>query len=99
MVLVYHFAERGQPPHDSTTWANNATSAANGTDGAQIGRGIKLDGASTVTLPTGPSLSWAAGARMTWSSWVKPAEGAATGVLFSRRDGGRAFVVGMDGAN
>jgi len=34
---------------------------------------------------------------MTWSIWVKPADGAATGVLFSRRDGGRAFLVGMDG--
>src|SRR5215470_3018165 len=101
MALVYHFAERGQPPRDSTTWANHATTAGTGTDGAQIGRGLKLDGAttSTVTLPTGPSLSWAAGAKMTWSLWVKPSEGAATGVLFSRRDGGRAFVVGMDGAN
>jgi biopolymer transport protein ExbB len=97
MALVYHFAERGQPPRDSTTWANHATTAGNGTDGAQIGRGLKLDGTATVTLPTGPSLSWAAGTKTTWSAWVKPAEGAATGVLFARRDGGRAFVVGMDG--
>ncbi|HUM12986.1 MAG TPA: DUF2341 domain-containing protein [Myxococcaceae bacterium] len=96
-VLVYHFAERGQPPRDATTWGNHAVTAGNGTDGAQIGRGLKLDGASSVTLPTGPSLAWAAGARMTWSLWIKPADGAATGVLFSRRDGGRAFVVGMDG--
>jgi biopolymer transport protein ExbB len=96
MVLVYHFAERGQPPRDSTTWSNNALTTGNGTDGAQIGRGLRLDGTATVTLPTGPSLAWAAAGKMTWSLWVKPAEGAATGVLFSRRDGGRAFVVGMD---
>ena len=96
MVLAYHFAERGQPPRDSTTWSNNALTTGNGTDGAQIGRGLRLDGTATVTLPTGPSLAWAAGGRMTWSLWVKPAEGAATGVLFSRRDGGRALVVGMD---
>ena len=97
MVLVYHFAERGQPPRDSTTWANHATTAGNGTDGAQIGRGLKLDGTANVTLPTGPSLSWAAGAPMTWSLWLKPADGAASGVLFSRREGGRAFLVGLDG--
>jgi biopolymer transport protein ExbB len=96
MALVYHFAERGQPPRDSTTWANHATSAGTGTDGAQIGRGLKLDGTSSVTLPTGPSLAWAAGAKVTWSLWVKPSDGAATGVLFSRRDGGRTFIVGMD---
>ena len=96
MALVYHFAERGQPPRDSTTWGNHATSAGTGTDGAQIGRGLKLDGTATVTLPTGPSLAWAAGAKMTWSLWVKPSDGAATGVLFSRRDGARSFVVGMD---
>ena len=96
MVLVYHFGERGQPPRDSTTWGNNALTSGNGTDGAQIGRGLRLDGTAPVTLPTGPSLSWAAGGKMTLSLWVKPAEGAATGILFSRRDGGRAFVVGMD---
>jgi len=95
-VLVYHFAERGQPPRDSTTWGNHALTAGTGTDGAQIGRGLKLDGTSTVALPTGPSLSWSAGGKMTWSLWVKPSEGAATGIVFSRRDGGRAFLVGLD---
>ncbi|HZW88292.1 MAG TPA: DUF2341 domain-containing protein [Myxococcaceae bacterium] len=95
-VLVYHFGERGQPPRDSTTWANNATSAGPGTDGAQIGRGLKLDGTSTVTIPPGPSLAWPSGAKMTWSAWIKPADGAATGVIFSRRDGGNSFLVGMD---
>jgi len=40
MALVYHFAERGQPPRDSTTWGNHAVTAGTGTDGAQIGRGL-----------------------------------------------------------
>ena len=95
-VLVYHFGERGQPPRDSTSWANNATSAGPGTDGAQIGRGLKLDGTSTVTIPAGPPLAWPSASKMTWSAWIKPAEGAATGVLFSRRDGSNSFLVGMD---
>ncbi|HVP62873.1 MAG TPA: DUF2341 domain-containing protein [Myxococcaceae bacterium] len=95
-VLVYHFGERGQAPRDSTIWANNALSAGQGTDGAQIGRGLKLDGVSTVTIPASPSLAWTSGSKMTWSAWIKPAEGAATGVLFSRREGNNAFLVGMD---
>src|SRR6516225_3534266 len=40
-VLVYHFAERGQPPRDSSNWGNHAASAAASTDGASIGRGLK----------------------------------------------------------
>jgi biopolymer transport protein ExbB len=33
---------------------------------------------------------------MTWSCWVKPTDGAASGVIFSRRDGQRVFRVGLD---
>ena len=95
-VLVYHFAERGQPPRDSTSFANGALTAGSVTEGAQIGRGLRLDGSATVTLPASPSLSWAAGGRMTWSAWVKAADGAASGILFGRRDGGSALLIGMD---
>ncbi len=96
-ALVYHFAERGQPPRDSSTWGNHATTAGAGADRALIGRGLRLDGAATVQVPAGPSLAWAAGAKMTWSAWIRPAADAATGVIFSRRDGAAAFVVGMEG--
>jgi biopolymer transport protein ExbB len=95
-TLVYHFADKGQPPHDASTWGNNAITAGTSSDGALIGRGLKLDGSSTVTIPAAPSLAWAAGAKVTWSAWVKPAEANATGVIFSRRDAGSAFVVGVE---
>ncbi len=96
MALVYHFAERGLPPRDSTTWGNQALSAGPSADGALIGRGLKLDGSSTVQMPAGPSLTWAAAARMTWSAWIRPAEADESGVIFSRRDGAAAFIVGID---
>lgn len=96
-TLVYHFAERGQPPRDSSNWGNQAITAGAPTDGALIGRGLRLDGKEAVEVPAASSLAWTAGARMTWSAWVKPAEAGATGMIFSRRDGDRAFVVGIEG--
>ncbi len=96
-TLVYHFAERGQPPRDSSTWGNHALTAGTSDEGALVGRGLRLDGASTVSIPAASSLAWAAGAKITWSAWVKPAEAAASGVIFSRRDNGNDLVVGLDG--
>jgi biopolymer transport protein ExbB len=96
-VLVYHFAERDQPPRDSTTWGNQASTAGAGVDGALIARGLKLDGTSTVTVPPGQSLTWLEGSRVTWSAWVRPAEAGSSGVIFARRDGAYAFVVGLEG--
>jgi biopolymer transport protein ExbB len=96
MALVYHFAERGQPPRDATASGNHARTAGASTDAALIGGGLRLDGATSVSIPPSPSLAWTAAARMTWSAWVKPADAAATGVLFGRRDGARRFAVGFD---
>jgi biopolymer transport protein ExbB len=92
--LVYHFAEKGQPARDSSVWANQALTAGNSTD-ALIGRGLRFDGSSTVAIPAATSLAWAAGAKMTWSAWIKPADANANGVVFSRRDGSSAFVIGV----
>jgi biopolymer transport protein ExbB len=95
-LLVYHFAERGPPPRDSSVWANHALTAGATAEGALIGSGLRLDGSGAITVPAGPSLSWAAGAKITWSAWVRPADAESTGVVFSRRDGATAFVVGVD---
>jgi biopolymer transport protein ExbB len=97
-ALVYHFSEKGQPPRDLTVWANHATTAGGATDGSLIGRGLRLDGTAeaSITLPAGPSLAWAEGARATWSAWIKPLEAEARGVIFGRRDGVNAFLVGVD---
>jgi biopolymer transport protein ExbB len=95
-ALVYHFDERGQPPRDASAAGNHGLGAGTPAEGAIIGRGLSL-GASPVTVPAGPSLAWSAGARVTWSAWVKPAEADGSGVVFSRRGSAGAFVVGMDG--
>ncbi len=92
-VLVYHFAERGAPPRDSTGSGNHARSAGGSADGALVGRGLRLDGSSTVQVPASPSLAWAAGARVTWSAWIRPAAPDASGVIFGRHAGAAAFVV------
>ncbi len=95
-TLVYHFAERGQPPRDSSSWANQALTAAEGADGALIGRGLRLGGAAAVSIPAATSLAWGTGAKMTWTAWVRPADDGENGVIFSRRDGDRALVIGME---
>ena len=58
-LLVYHFAERGTPPLDSSVWANGAQSSGQPADGAIIGTGLRLDGQSSLTLPASPSLAFA----------------------------------------
>ena len=96
-ALVYHFAESGQPPRDSSNWGSHAASGAAGVDGAIVGRGLKLDGTTAVSIAPGPALAWSAGASFTWSAWVKPSDAEATGEIFSRRDGAKLFVVGFEG--
>jgi biopolymer transport protein ExbB len=98
-ALVYHFAEKGLPPRDVSVWANQATTIGGGADGQLIGRGLRLDGSAeaTVTLPAGPSLAWAAGATATWSAWIRPVEAESRGVIFSRRDGVNALLIGVEG--
>ena len=95
-VLVYHFSEGAQPVRDFTSYANTSQAAGLTTDGSLIGPGLRLDGKTTVTIPTSESLTWADGAALTWSAWVKPAALQANAVIFSRRDGAKDFVVGMD---
>jgi biopolymer transport protein ExbB len=98
-VLVWHFAERGQAPRDSASFANHAAAdkPVEGSDGALIGRGLKLDGASSITLPASPTLAWPAGAKISWSAWIKPALAEQNGVIFARRDGRTALRVALRG--
>ena len=63
-----------------------------------IGPGLRLDGKTAG--PRSPA-SWFAGldrsaSPVTWSAWIKPAALAANTVVFSRRDGGNDFLVGVD---
>jgi len=95
-VLVYHFAESGKPPHDSSAAGNDAQNAGLSSDGSLIGPGLRFDGKTTVTIAPSSSLAWTAGGALTWSAWIKPTALQANEVLFSRRDGSNDFLIGLD---
>jgi biopolymer transport protein ExbB len=95
-VLVYHFAEHGQPAYDSSGQGNNAQAAGVPSDGAMIGTGLRLDGQGGVTIPASASLATADAGTLTWSAWIKYTTPQPKAVLYSRRDTGRALVVGVD---
>ncbi len=97
-TLVYHFnGASDTPPRDATAYANNAQAATLRTveDGI-IGKGAGFDGNASLTLPASPSLNLAAGGGFTFSAWVKPASLAPNALLYSRRDGANALLIGLD---
>ncbi|WP_028008637.1 DUF2341 domain-containing protein [Solimonas flava] len=96
-VLVYHFAERGTPAQDATGYANHSASIATPDDAALIGTGARFDGRASVALPASAALAFAGGGHLTWSAWVNPASANSDGVIYARRDGAAAFVVGLSG--
>jgi biopolymer transport protein ExbB len=94
-TLVYHFAERGAPPRDQTAYNNAGQPAVTSVDDAAIGRGARFDGNNVIQLPASASLAIGAGTAFSWSAWVRsdgPQPGA---VLFVKRDGGSALIVGL----
>jgi biopolymer transport protein ExbB len=96
-VLVYHFAEHGQPAADSSGNGNNALNAGTPSDGAIIGSGLRLDGKSGIAIPAAPTISMPGRGALTWSAWIKHASPQANAVLYSHRDSFGALVIGVDG--
>jgi biopolymer transport protein ExbB len=96
MALVYHFAGHGVPPSDYTANSNNAQNAGVSADGSMIGGGLRLDGHSAVIMAASPSLAWSDGGEMTWSAWIKPGALQSDAVIYSRRDGATALLIGLD---
>ncbi len=92
---VYHFAENAAPAHDSSGQGNDSQSNISTTD-SLIGPGLRLGGKAPVTLPGSASLAWADGGALTWSAWIKPLALAPSSIIYSRRDGGKDFLVGVD---
>lgn len=96
-LLVYHFAEKGAPPADSSSFKHNAMSAALPDDNGLIGGSGKFEGTTVVALPSSPSLNLTAGQNLTVSMWVKPAQ-AQDAVLYTLSDAARnAFTIGLAG--
>jgi biopolymer transport protein ExbB len=96
MSLVYHFAGHNVAPSDYTANGNNAQNASVSVEGSMIGGGLRLDGHSAVTIAASPSLAWSDSGEMTWSAWIKPVALQSNAVIFSRRDGGTALLIGLD---
>jgi biopolymer transport protein ExbB len=95
-VLVYHFSDKNVPPVDSTGQANNAQNAGLIAQSSWIAGGVRFDGHKTIQLPASGSLAWTGGATVTWSAWIKLTTLSANAVIFSRREGANAFVIGSD---
>ena len=83
--LVYHFADRGAAPADSTANGNNAETAAGTAEGALIGNGLRLSGTAPVSIPNTATLAWTAGQALTLSAWIKPAALQANAVIAQPR--------------
>ncbi|MES2507674.1 MAG: DUF2341 domain-containing protein [Verrucomicrobiota bacterium] len=93
-TLVYHFAENTGSPVDSSPAGQQAEGSAVPLGGALIGGGLRLTGQSVITMAAASSLEWSSGSSLTWSAWIKPLALQPDAVLFSRRDGAGAFIIG-----
>ena len=94
-VLVYHFSEAGAPV-DASPGGSSAENAGTPASGSLIGGGLRLTGGAAITIPASPALPWSEGGAMTWSAWIKPTALQPGGILFSRREGDRGFIIGVD---
>ncbi|MCU0779488.1 MAG: DUF2341 domain-containing protein [Akkermansiaceae bacterium] len=96
LAAVYHFAERGSAPADSTANANHAATPATIAEGSIVGAGIRLAGTTPVTIPASPSLAWSNDAAATISLWAKPLAPQPGAVLLSRAEGNTFFRLLLD---
>ncbi len=100
-TLVYHFDDSaGAPTHDKTAYGNNAQSAPPKLDdGSIIGKGARFTGAgatATVAIPASTSLAIKPGSQFSFSAWVKTDAVQPQAILYARRDGSGALVVGLN---
>lgn len=94
-VAAFHFADAASVGKDSTTSAL-ALEGTTPPGAGVIGSGERLLGQAAITLPDSPALAWSAGGMLTWSAWVKPTANQPNAVLFSRREGDTAFLIGVN---
>ena len=85
-LLVWHFAEEGGLPKDSTSYNNNAATPAKRDETAIIGFGAKFDGTAPVRLAANPTLNISAAETLTWQVWVKPNPLAQSSIIYDQRD-------------
>lgn len=95
-TLVYHFADASKVSTDSSATGANAEGAPPPAASSMISGGLRVFGQTPIKVPSKPEFEWAAGAPVTVSAWIKPSALQANAVIFSRREGASAFVLGLD---
>lgn len=85
-LLVWHFADQGALPKDSTGYNNNALTPAVRDEAGLIGFGAKFASAPPVKLAPSASLNLTQAETLTWQVWAKPAPASQTSVLYDQRD-------------
>ncbi|THF58680.1 MotA/TolQ/ExbB proton channel family protein [Pseudothauera rhizosphaerae] len=94
-VTVYHFGEQSGASRDTTAYSNHARNTlATAADGA-VGRGLRFEG-QPLEVPASPSLAIAEGGALTFSAWVRAEQVGPNQVIYARRFGASALLVGLD---
>lgn len=95
-LLTYHFSERGTPVKDVSANANSSTSIVELNDAGLVGNSAKFSGNNLVVIPASNSLNIPADTPFSLSLWLKPAAGNSTGIIYARREGTNALVIGLN---
>ena len=95
-LLVYHFSDTGGAAPGDAVGGHNAEGAGLSVAGSAMGGGMRLTGLNGVVVPKAPDLVWIEGGAATVSLWLKPTLLAPDAVVLSRRDGDKAFVIGLN---
>lgn len=94
-TAIYHFGDAASVSKDASGNGSSLEGTTPPGPGV-IGNGHRLLGQSALTIPDVPAMAWSAGGAFTFSAWVKPAGPRTNAVIFSRRSGANAFVVGLN---
>jgi len=95
-TLVYHFADASKAGTDSSPTGANAEGTPPPAAGSLIAGGLRVFGQTAIKVPAPPFPEFAPGAPVTVSAWIKPSALQPNAVIFSRRDGANAFILGLD---
>ena len=95
-TLVYHFADASKAGTDSSPTGANAEGAPPPAAGSLIAGGLRVFGQTAIKVPAPPFPEFAPGAPLTVSAWIKPSALQPNAVIFSRRDGANAFILGLN---
>lgn len=95
-TLVYHFADAAKAGTDSSPTDANAEGTPPPAAGSLVAGGLRVFGQTAITVPANPALEWVPGGPMTLSVWIKPSALQPDAVIFSRREGANAFILGLN---